>query len=765
MKKNKIAIYCLSALALLGSVISVTSCTYENPNKPDPDPVDPDPIDPDPTPDPSPDYHYDNWSSEQQELIKKYCGDLIPFDTDNFSKNIKVQEIYIEDYDYYYLEISDVSSKFTIEKYYELLEKTGWTSVVHYNGNKVETSTSGVKFVELTKPSTTDASVGYDMQYFNDSGHNVIQCFNDLTSSTTTATSWSSDDAAIIKDTLTTSLPFINLGSANSVSQPDSDTLNIIDTYTTDLSKTYADLLIKDGFQLDSSMSTEYNSWILFKILEDDSVILAQIYYQNGNGFYFYYVPNVEDHESWPTDIVNEIKDLTGVEIPVFEKGENGVYSTYKKNDTYYIFTESLSDTFDYDEYSYNQLKYFTLSWNETISVSDAFLTDEDYNNYGYLIAVTVTEPTSTFENCWPSETINSTLSSLFNINDVNIPEFDYSLIADSGYSLKYEVQGEEYYETAYEYYYTDIKDYPFFYGLDDPTEEEIKELAHSLALKEEGIVVSFVDYDMATRNEFEKTLINACWYEGYDEYGNTCFEDPEGKVKITFDGYADPSHDYEGPTKVRFSVGSGEEHTPTFAFDYDEYTFAIGTSDNQLGIIKSMLPYDVTFSSSDTTGGISVDADGNVTIDEGVEDGATATITATMLVPGESTAKSITCTVTAKKVTVYTLESAINTIADALKDMSYSGTVINNDEQNKIIVPFYSDTDIDTIKSLVPSLVPEGFEIMGEWCDATIYPDDDTEVEGQMVNYSLYNDYCYIILEYQVYTIGNKTYLTIFAY
>lgn len=774
MKKNKIAIYCLSALALFGAVTSITSCNNNNtpvtpdPDTPTPNPDDFDPDEPiDPSPDKETDYHYDKWTSAQQELLKKYCGDVLPFPVDAFSSNVIVEEIYDEEYDYYYLEIADAASSFTLKDYYESLENLGWNAITPYNGNKVQTDGTGSEFVELTKSSSTDPSIGYDMLYSYNSGYNVIHCYNDLTSASSSEKAWSAEDSVTIKETIVTELPFINLGSVNRVYQYNDNMLQIIDTYTTDLSKTYADLLIQNGFKLSSTYSNDYNSWVLVKELEDGSQVVAQIYYLNGNGFYFTYAPHVEDYSEWPSEVTDEIKKLSGVEIPQFETSENGSFSAYRKNDTFYIYTESLSEDFDYDEYSYNQLKYFKLSWDETILVSDFNLTDDDYEVYGYGICVTLTDPLSTFVESWPSNAINDTLSSLLNIKDANIPALDSTYTSLSDKKMKYYVNGEDAYNAWYAYYYSYIKEYPYFYDLgDNPTEAEIEACAHNLAIKEMGIVISFVDYDFVGNNAYEETLENLGWYKGYDTWGYTYFEDPEGKVRITLKCVAYPSYDNEGQTDIVISVGSGETHTPEFMFESEEYSFAIGSEDNKLGLVKSMLPYDVTFTSSDETGGISVDESGNVTIDESVEDGTTATITATINVPGEEEPRVITCTVTAIKVTIYTPTSAIEAVASLMEEKGYHPTVINDEYTNKATIAFDSETDVESIKALVDSsFIPEEFEVNGEWCDATIYPDDDTEVEGYMINYSIWNDYCYIMLEFQIYTIDGVTYLTALAY
>lgn len=772
MKKNKIAIYCLSALALFGAVTSITSCNNNNNDPVTPTPDDDkkdDDFDPDkpldPTPDQDTDYHYDKWTSAQQELLKKYCGEVLPFPSDAFSSNVIVEEIHDEEYDYYYLEIADSASSFTLKDYYKTLEKVGWNVITPYNENKVQTDGTGSEFVELTKVSTTE-DVGYDMLYSFNSGYNVIHCYNDLTSTSSSDTSWNVDDKYTIKESIATELPFINLGSTNRVYQSDRDALQIIDTYAVDLSKTYAELLIKDGYELSTSYSTQYNSWILVKELDDGSQVLAQIYYMNGNGFSFTYLPKVKDYDAWPSEVCDEIKKLSGVEIPAFASGNNAVFSTYKKNDTYYIYTESLDENFDYEEYGYNQLKYFKLTWNETLTVNDFNLVDEDYEVIGYGIEVTINEPISTFVESWPSNKISSTLEKLLGITDVNIPAIDSSLVS-SEYKMKYYINDLDAYNSWYAYYYTDIKDFPSWYGLsEDASEEEIDALAKNLASREMGIVISLIDNDFAINNAYEETLEKSGWYKGYNDYGNTYFEDPEGKVRITLQPQYYPAHDDEGYLDVVISGGSGETHTQEFAFEYDEYSFAIGTNENSLGLIKSMLPYDVTFTSSDETGGISVNEFGEVSISEDVEDGATATITATMNVPGEDEPRVITCTVTAVKVLVYTPYSSIEAVNALLEEKGYHGTVINDNDTNKITLELDSSTDVETVKSLVDSsFIPEGFEIMGEWTESTLYPDSDTEVEGYMVDYSIWNDYCYVVIEFQVYQIDGVPYLTIFAF
>lgn len=767
-----------------------------------------------------PDGHFDMWTNEQQELIKKYCGEVIPYPEGLIEGEVTVTVImqYDDNWDeYYYLEIRNNSDTFTLENYYMFLEEFDWTSISDYQDEIVQTDTEGIKFVECTKASK-DKTTGYDLLYMHldestDSegnsvpAANVIRCYNDLCGNETTLTTWTEDELATIKYALTTDIPFIKLGSLNQVGLANANTLVLRDAYVNDLTSDYVDLLKEDGYKLDSKLSKDNGAYVLEKTLDDGAVIDALLYYFSGNYIYFYYTPKVNKYASWPTDIMNEIKEKSGVTVPAFQVAENGSYYAYKKNNTYYVYTYDLNSEFDYNEYALNQLQFMDLSWEETISFASTDLVDSNYQTVGFLITIELLTPTSTFVSTYPNDKVNEVITDLLGVTDVKLPEFTNFELPRSDKQVKYEVYGQEVYEAAYEYYYNDIKEYPFFYDdlPDEPSDDDIKALADSLAKAELGIKVSIYDVDFKAYETYESILKNACWYVYYDEYGYTVYEDPTGTIAVTFTGSSDSNHNDEGLTTFFIHKGTGETHEAVFTFDEEEVSMAAGQNKDLFMTIK-MLPYDVTFSSSDTTGSITIDEKGSVTVKEGTAPGTTATITATMDVPGKDEPLTATCAITVEDVIYYTPKSAIDTIANLMKADGYNPTItyydsdVEDSEFDNIVLNLGTSMTVEELEKLVVSKYTlEGFEALVEddedddddWDDLDEFDlfsnalsvDEETEAETtitwkdgtitidgvdydcKFIDYKLDNDYCYLMVEYFVYEIDGNLFLKVLSY
>ncbi len=667
------------------------------------------------------DGHFDLWTKEQQDLMKIYCGEILPYPVDRFTGNVTVEVVEDSSNDLTYLEIRDESTTFSIIDYYQFLEDFGWSTIKTYSG-KVVQEDSGISFTEVTKESA-DKTVGYDMLYFfspkqtSDDGEeiaacNVIRCYNDMSASTNTATAWNANEQKTIKRITTETLPFIAMGIDYKVNELTYNAMEIFDYYVTDLTTEYADSLKSCGYVLDEKLSESNDAYVLTKTLENGSYIDIMLYYSNGNNFKIYYTPKVTNYSAWPTDITDKIKEKTGIEVPSYAVAENGTYSVFVKNDDYFISTVNRSSDFDYDEYAYNQLQVLKMTWDETLSFATYDLTDNDGSTIGFQVVISITEPTSTFVTSWPTDAIQNTLSSLLGVSDVTIPTLDSSSIPDTGKKIKYQVKGQEAYDEKYAEVYSDIKHFPEGYGLSsDASEEQIKAIARSYALKEQGIDVSVYDVNFQAYTTFYNTIYNAGWYKKSD---NT-FEDPTGKIEVTVEGDSVDLQGGVGEMKVTIRPGSGKKHTPEFYFVNKECELAIGFS-KKLEVVSNMLPYDITYSSSDDTGKISVDSDGVVTIAKDVEDGTTATIKAQMNVPGESSPRVIECKVIAKDILVYTPASAIDAIADLIKSKEYTANVTHSSEVDYLEVDFGS-TDVETVKSLVSSsFIAEGFTLDSDW-------------------------------------------------
>ncbi len=779
MKRNKIGIMCLSALSVFALASTLSSCDGDKPvssnsvssesSETSMDSSSSEVISSSSSDD-------GEWSDEAKSLMMTYCGEVLPYPSSMFSGTVTVQEIYDYYYDYSYLQIFDTAASFTLKNYYENLESASWSAIKTYSGEVIQSDSNGTPYAEITKASA-DKSAGYDIFYFfttenfdeegNTFSSNVIRCYNDLCATRNTASEWNDAETSTIKELITTSLPYISLGSANSVSKYSTNVLQIIDTYVGDLSEEYSSLLVENGFKLDSINSKLSESYILNKSLEDGSSLTATLYYYNGNNFYFTYTPKETTYSSWPTEIINTIKEKSGIEVPQFDIDDGGSYIVYKKNDSYHIYTLNLSEEFNYETYTYNTLDYPALTWNETIDFDTYNILDDMYETIGFELVVNLLTPSSTFSKSWPSSAISETVSSLLNVTGVTLPILPDSSIYDSGYSLKYEIYGQDYYEAQYEYYYEDIKAYPFFYDLpDDPTEEEIKAEAARLAHLDMGMKISIFDNDFATYTAYEKLLDDAGWYYYYDTYGNTVYEDPNGKIGVTFSGYSDPSYDNEGISYIFIHAGTETVHSPSFYFSEDEVNVSIG-EETTLELNKKMLPYDVAYSCDDTTGKITVSQDGVVSVASDTMENTTATITAT-LTDKDGKVYTATCVVTAKKIISYTAASTIDAINAILVAKGYNATI---DESGESLVANFgtSVTEAELKALVVESLIPEGFSPLGSdeasWIEAEISLGDDETIDGWMCNYQIFNEACYIMIDWFVYTQNGNVTLKVNAF
>ncbi len=672
------------------------------------------------------------WSEEEKALMLKYCGAILPDAAKVMSGTITFEEV--EDSSgNSALVIYNEAESFTIENYYTYLEKAGWNVIKGYNGNAVQTDSDGIEFVELTYESE-DKSVGYDMVYYwseattDSEGNtvpacNIIQCYNDLVATPTEDEDWSDEDKETMVDVITTELPFINLGSLNRVYEPQNGVLSIIDVYTVDLTAQYSAALVADGFILDTRTSLFNDMFILSKTLDDGATIDAYLYYMNGNTFNFVYTPYVTTYTSWPVAELEEIESKTGITIPEFSIDEDGHYYVFKKNGVLYIQGESTSvDSWLYEEdlnaAGLTQKDWGSpfANWDETIAVTCDNIYDSDYSVIGMQVAIELTTPTSTFSETWPSATISEVISDVLGIEGYTLPSLG-DMSAYTSDKIKYEVLGEDYVASQYEYYLEDITTYPFWYEdlPVDYTEEDIEKLARELAVADAGITITVKDSsDFATYNAYEELLDSLCYHKEYGWSGET-FEDKDGKVSIYLDGVWYEDYD-SGTTTITIKKGSGETHTPTLEFASESYEIGVGNS-QKLQLNKDMLPYDVTYTSSNPDK-ISVNSAGFVTVSSNAVDGDEATITASVTTSSGEIITA-TCTVTAIEVLDYDAESTISAIAKLLEDEGYTGASITTDEEGNSTLKLTFDTSVDTsitqegLRTLAEEkLIPEGFVI-----------------------------------------------------
>lgn len=777
MRKNKIGIYALSALGLFGYVCGLASCDKSDNSSSSSESSSSSSSSESSS---SIDGHFEKWSEADIALMNKYCGGALPYPTDMFVGEVSVNEIYDEQYDYSYLQISDEATSFSLAKYYETLEDFGWSTIKTYNGNVIQTDTSGIEFVESTKPST-DKSVGYDILYFFSpmqegvSSANVIKVFNDLSAKETTDTAWSSSDLSTMNSTLTTTLPFIKLGEKHTISSTGTNSLEIFDYYVKDLTNEYSKLLQDDGFELNKVASRINDICFLTKTLDDGTFIQAYLYYNNGNVFIFSYTPKVKESSTWPSEIINEIKEKTEKSIPQFDIAEGGKYSYYKKGDTYCIYSDNRLDTFDYEKYAYNDLQNnLGLTWDEQLSFATYDRADSDGNVIGFQLFINVTKPTSTFVDSYPTEQISNAITSVLSLDKDILPSFDTSSIPATGEKIKYEVRGEEYYQERYAYYYQDITNLPGYYGFEDtPSADVIDALAKKLAYQDKGIKVGIYDVNSATWKSYTKTLYEEGWYYYIDRDDHDTYEDPTGKIAVTFSGNSDPSYDGVGATYFTIHNGTGEAHTPSLKYAEEEYSLAIGQKNKELDLRISMLPYKVTYSSSDMSGMISVNENGEVTVSENATAGMSATITAKVTTK-EGKEYSASCKVTVKDGIYYDIDSLVSKVSSLLTSKGYEPKSLKSKWMDYVTADL-GDLSVTNAKKLIEeSLIPNGFtKYSDDWEKGSIYApyEKDGEIKeeekenGYTIRYTIYNDFCSLVLDFSFYVENGKTYLVVFVF
>ncbi len=677
-----------------------------------------------------------DWNEAEKALMKTYCGSILPYPSSYLTGEIKVYES--EDYNGKYLAIVNESETFSLKDYYKALEQCGWDCVTAYSGAHVQYK-EGQEYVELTK---AEDNVGYGIMYYHltdvdldEDGHkssyNILVCHNNYSIKARDEASWSKDDLSVIEYVCSLELPYIALGKDYGMSAEDANTLMIYDYYVKDLSKEYSTLLQDNGFRLEEGKSNINNVYYLSKILDDGAKLEVVIRYFNGNNIYVYYTPKVTTFTSWPSEIVDPISSKTGISIPAFPVAKDGIYYHYQKNGTNYIIAYDLDSKFDYYGYVTN-VKSELFAWNEKLDIN-AYIISEDYETYdGFYIAFAESNPTSTFTSSWPSKDINDTLKDVLNAEGVEVPTIDiasFNLEKD----IKYAVGTKEEWQEAYEYY---LEAFLRNYG-DQYDEETLKSMAEEYADRDVKLGMTIKVYDSELDEQidyvirykvneaYKKALYNAGWYL-VPETSNCTYEDPSGKVSITVSNtpYTD-----NGYTSITISQGSGEAHTPTLAFSKDNYDIANGRSVT-LSLSSSMLPYDITYESSDTSNKVTVDQSGKVTVSEDAVIGEKVTITASCI-DKDNVKHSTSCIVTV--IQNYNYKAVIADIQALLKNQGYDEDSYSLDDiyvygsSTKIVgksltLNFGTSKTKAEVKSLAENkLLPSGF-VTSRWTSANDY-------------------------------------------
>ncbi len=682
----------------------------------------------------------DLWTGKQKVLLKRYCGSILPYPEKYVTGEITLNEQYDSSLGVKYLAILNEASSFTLKEYYNQLEESGWTTISSYNGDKIQTR-SNTEYVELTKNST-DGKKGYEMMYYfasdDTSSYNCILCYNYLSPSSRSDTTWSDDDLTVIDYVTTTTLPYIALGENYAITSVSENQLYMYDFYTKDLSEEYADILVKDGYKLDDETSKEYNAYYLSKTFDNGIKIEVLMQYFNGNNFYVYFTPNITEYSSWPSELVRPVEERSGITIPEFSVKDGGKYKTYNKHGVYYIYTDDYDSDFDYYGYI-DKTRSELFCWEETLSFSAYILRDDDENNVGFVAYFSETTPTRTFSSSWPEDDIKKGIEDSLSVTDVDIPNIDlssFSLLK----KIKYDVKTQKDYDACYAYY---LQALTAAYG-GTYSDEQIASLAKDYADSQVSIGVNIFVYDSKCETQvdyvtrykvneaYKEELYNAGWYKVPDSWGNI-FEDPTGQIKITITNT--PSSDI-ALTKISISKGSGEAHEPTFKFAKENYEMG-PEGKLTLQLETNMVPYDISYSSSDKNGNINVDNNGVVTTTSDAKAGDKATISASYT-DKDGIKHSTSCTITI--VDKWTYKTSLDKVEALLTNKGYSSftredllSVGKKVIGEKLTVDLGSSITLDEAKTMVKEdLIPEEF-ISSLWEKVNNDDDEDDEEEDDL--------------------------------
>ncbi len=758
MKKSNALVLLLSSLPLLcgcspDSVSSSSSSSSENENA---------------------------WNEKTQTLLKQYCGEILPYPA-GLSGSLIIEEEYDEEADIKYLLIASEADKFSLGDYYKELEASSWTGIVGYNNEIKQTSSDGYPYYELVKTSP-DGEIGYSISYTffvsgdeeSDKKYNLIQCFNDFDAAIDEAASWSEGEQAIFDEHICSIPPFLKFGSSKRLVEYNDDMVYCHDRLAKNLSKENAEILAKDGYVLDETLSKEKDAYVLKKSLDEGHSIIASLYYSSGNYASFAYESEAQYSKEWPASLSTSFKTKTGYDLPSFYS-EDGYYWSEKKGVmTIYAYSEDASSYLAQANISLNELlvadetyNWYT-DWKETFYIKPQLKYDESGASIFAISYAYLDEPYDTLMYGWPKEEIESYLKE----NDIEgeCPDFSFvSLSASSTVRVK-----KVYYEDAYKEEYEKIAADPYAY-LDDPSEESIKALASKIAKAKTGIKIKILetgerlypdDPSSEKANKVYNHIDDACYKNAMAEvrgddlnpYFSRCYENAAGSMAIGLSNYLNVS-------SITLTYGSGNAHSPKFAFETKSKSLSAGDIYN-LDLAIEMLPYEVEYSSSNEK--ISVNEEGQVKVASDAIPGSSANIYA-KLTDKDGKTYSDTCTITV--IGTYSKESAAKQIASLYNeyfhlsegDEGAATTEVTKSDTGWVIYSIKAATNFSTIKNLEnfvdENLIPGGFMSSGDW-DKRTYDKDYGDLNGVHYEAHAYSyvyddeeDYITLTANFNVYT------------
>ena len=579
------------------------------------------------------------WSGAASALMSTYCGGDLPY------VNLKTGYTAQESADYYgiyYLEIYDENTSFTIENYYVQLQNAGWEMMTNDQGGYKLVDEEGFEWYEAHKTANNGADA-YTVEYYYYEGYgNCIDCYHmELDVEKTTDTAWDEDTSSLMISTLTEELPFMQLGK-NYFAQAENFELLIVDGYYQDLTADYINLLTSSGYS--HVGEDEYGYAVYEKALANDAKLQVSAYYTFGYGNYIYacFIPNEITVNTWPSNIFEDIEELTGYSIPSYSASS---YTYYEFQDSIVISSDSSASKEEAYQTALNNAGYVTSTnsaqtFEETIDIyfEDKwdYDDDEEYVIIGFKVVVTLTNETSTFVNSYPVtevcnylSTIAVTGTTLPTVEDLNFP---HKKIKYFQIDLDNELI-EMIYEEEYALYVE--------WGVYD--EQEAWDAAYNEAKAMCGFYVCIYDRTKQAFNEFTyRALDNADLFGYAVDENDYYFENEEGTVAF-YVNYA------PNQLTIQFMAGLGESHRRELSLNKSSIKIKPGAT-FQLEEYRAMIPVSNAITwTSDNESAATVSEEGVVT---GVANG-TANITAKTTVKGVEYSAVCSVTVSSESQTV----------------------------------------------------------------------------------------------------------------
>ena len=702
------------------------------------------------------------WGEEIKSLMATYCGEVLPFPNELSEEELSFKECTNES-GAKFLQIVINSPSFLLQYFYEDLEEDGWGCIKGFEDNEIRQDDYGTQFCELTKVSE-DKSKGYNVSYFFNRGtvdasgttsgaYNCIWCYNNATPSLTEDTAWKEEDGALLEYVLMGELPFWKMGSDYVAYQRSADEVILYDYSAIDCRDYAYDALLADGYDLNEKKSVSADHHVLTKKLEDGSTITAELLYSSGNLFQFTYSAKAKNCVGWPSEAFSPVEEATGVKIPQFA-AKNNRYAYYSKRGLTYVYAYTDGDVSDDYEDALHELGLtddylgtFT-NWEENLYLYCSSLVDEDYSIVGFEIVVGVVKSSSSFSSAWPSEAIESFCEEVSIGVSCPAPEASPT----GGKDIRYTVETD--YEYWAEYWYEYLKENADWMEIDSSDEEALRRTASITAKEQIGVFMDVYDPDNSFASSYAEQLFDLAWHReklskstyGETSYQNLLYEDPTGEIAIYI------YRTGENVSRISVMQGSKEAHSPSFSFAEESLVLGLGTS-TSLEMDIDMLPYEVNYSCDDTSGEVSVDAEGKVTIAEDAEVGKKVTVTAKMDVPGESEPRVSTIEITIAEKTPYTVGSAYDAAAELMNNyLKLSGeskirrNYYDEDETIGYFEMNFGERSVASVqKAIEKRLIPDGFALESTWTDTTsIWKHSCSSIRYKCDG---------IIIEYQVYS------------